>query len=385
MDEKNYHSRLLNISRKMDDVIEKLKSSYIDEKLQMPWLLWLAAAPLRDIAKVKELQQGILTFFTTKAFLSIFPIVAAVFGPWILAFTNLPNWVAPFVTGVIGYLISMVFYFPQLTNFNSDHFHLGAYKTWRKQEYEIFKGAFLDSEGEFYFKGLYDYATSSKEGYQMIQSLIHDFLAQERAEYKSKIYSLEKNIEQHLINTEKITTEYEEFTQGLISERDELLQEFEYVIHLLKDLNTLLFRIHNKGLDIRDLNILTGFSLYELKGRILYQVADVGTSGITATEISLNDSKFSHYGVVKVITEGLNLPYFNHPYPGHVIVSYKMNIDNKKTWVYNFHFDDSNTRAWKLLIENGIIESKEIYRLMHALCLLSQNEKFASSKGAVNQ
>jgi hypothetical protein len=104
MDEKNYHSRLLNISRQMDDVIEKLKSSYIDEKLQTPWWLWLMGAPLRDIAKVKKLQQGILTFFTTKAFLSILPIITAILGPWILSFTHLPSWVAPFITFVLEHL-----------------------------------------------------------------------------------------------------------------------------------------------------------------------------------------------------------------------------------------------------------------------------------------
>lgn len=385
MDEKNYHSRLLNVSQQMDEVIEKLKASYIDQKLEMPWLLWLMAAPLRDMAKVKQLQQGILTFFTTKAFLSIFPILVGLLGPWLLAFTNLPSWVAPFITFVIGYLISMGFYFPQLTNFQSDHFHLGAYKTWRKQEYELFKGAFLDPQGEFYFKGLYDYVTSSKEGYRLIEGLIHEFLANERTEYKAKIFSLEENIKQNLKNTEEITNEYEEFTQSLISERDELLQEFEYVIHLLKDLNTLLFRIHNKGMDLRDLDILTGFTLYELRDDTLFQLADVGTSGNTATEISLDNEKYAHYGVVKVVKDNMSLPYFNHPYPGHVVVSYKMNIDNKNTWVYNFHFDDSDTKAWKLLIENGIIESKEIYRLIHAFCLLSQDKRFKETKGAVNQ
>jgi len=385
MSDKNYHSRLLGISQIWDDVIDRLKISYIDEKLSMPWWLWLAGAPLRDLAKVKEMQQGILSIFTTKIFLSIFPIITAILGPWVLSFTTLPNWAAPFVTFVIGYLISVGFYFPQLTDFKSDHFHLGAYKTWRKQEYELFRGAFLDSEGDFYFKGLYDYTTSSKESYKLIEGLIHDFIANERTEYKSQIFSLEEDKNQILENTDKITSEYEEFTQELINQRNNMEMEFQHVINLLKDINTLLFRIHNKGLNLQDLNILTGFTLYEQRGQILHQIEDVGTSGITATKIDLNDQKYAEYGVVKVIKDKINQPIYNHPYPGHTIVSYKMNIDKKKTWVYNFHFDDSNTKAWKLLIENSIIESKEIYRLIHALCLLSQNDKLKSLKGAVNQ
>ncbi|MCP1161206.1 MULTISPECIES: hypothetical protein [Bacillus] len=385
MDEKNYHSRLLHISNNLDKVIEKLKASYIDQRLTMPWALWLAAAPLRDIAKVKELQQGLKSFITTGALMAILPLATAALGPWVLGFTELPWWATLFVTGVLGYFISMIYYFPQLTKFDSVHFHLGAYKTWRKQEYEIFRGAFLDSEGEFYFRGLYDYTTNSKTQYTMIQSLIQDFLSQERTEYKSKIYSLEQNIKQTLENTEQITAEYEKFTQDLISERDALLQEFEYVIYLLKDLNTLLFRFHNKGMELRDLNILTGFTLYELRGDTLYQLEDVGTSGLSAAKIPIKDKQFSHYGAVKVIKDDQGRPYFNHPYEGHVVVSYKIRIDNKATWVYNFHFDDSNTRAWKLLVENGIIESKEIYRLVHALCLLAQNDRFKDNKEAVNQ
>ncbi|MEI2356683.1 hypothetical protein [Mesobacillus zeae] len=382
-DKNNYHSRLLHISRQLDDVIEKLKLSYIDNRLQTPWILWLAGAPLRDIAKIKELQQGILSFFNSKAFLSILPLISAALGPVILS--GLPNWVTPFVTFILGYLVSMLFYLPQLTDFKSEHFHLGAYKTFRKQEYNLFKGAFLDDIGDYYFKGLYDYTTSSKEGYQLIRSLLQGYISGEKAEYEKEIYRLNQIIDENQINTELITEEYSEFSNELITEKEQMLSEFEYVINLLKDINTLLFRIHNKGIELQDLNILTGFTLYELRGETLYQIADVGTSGITATEIRLKDKKYANYGVVKVINDKLNLPYRNDPYPGHVIVSYKMSIDGKGTWVYNFHFDDSNTKASKLLIENAIIESKEIYRLIHALCLLSQNPKFKSSKEAVNQ
>lgn len=384
MEERNYHSRLLHISLQMDSVIEKLKMGYIDEKLQVAWWQWLLLAPLRDIAKVKDLQKGIATFFTSNALVSLLPLLLAVFGPSVLWFTSLPNWITPLVGYFIGYVITMFFYFPQLTQFKSDHFHLGAYKTWRKQEYELFRGAFLDQTGDFYFKGLYDYSTNSKEGYKMVESLITDYLAHERTQYLARIQSLEDNTKQLNQNMDEITQMYEDFTSQLMHDKSELLAEFEYVIHLLKDINTLLFRIHNKGLELRDLNILTGFTLYELKEDKLHQIADVGTSGITSTVIDINDERYANYGAVKVIKEHPHLPYFNHPYPGHVVVSYRINIDHTATWVYNFHFDDSNTRAWKLLVDNGIIESKEIYRLIHALCLLSQNENLKRQEGAVS-
>ncbi|MDE3840972.1 hypothetical protein C0966_17035 (plasmid) [Bacillus methanolicus] len=384
MDQKNYHSRLLNISNQFDPVIEKLKSSYIDEKYSS-WYVWLATAPLRDIEKVLQLQQGIISFFTGKFFVAFLPLLSAIFGPLLFIPTDLSAWVTPFASGFIGYLITMAIYFPQLTRFDSDHFHTGAYQVFRRQEYDLFKAAFLDPQGEFYFKGIYDYVTNSKEGYRLVERLIHDFLQNERTNYESKIHYFEEKIKDINKNAEEITSEYNAFTEELISERDELLTEFEYVIQLLKDLNTLLFRMHNKGLTKKDLNVLTGFTLYELRGDKLVQIEDVGTSGITAEEISLSDPRYSHYGVVKVIKENLDQPYFNHPYPGHVVVSYRMRIDQKAIWVYNFHFDDSNTRAWKLLVENDIIESKEIYRLVHALCLLSQDFDPKEEKGAVNQ
>jgi hypothetical protein len=384
MDEKNYHSRLLNISKQFDHVIEKLKTSYIDEKYTA-WYVWLAVAPLRDMGTVIQLQKGIASFITGKFFVAILPILTALAGPLISIPTDLPMWVTPFVSGVLGYIISMCIYFPQLVRFTSVHFHTGAYRVFRRQEYDLFKSSFLDPQGEFYFKGIYDNITSSKEGYRLIQRLIQDFLQNERIHYEGKIQSLEDKIQEINSNVERITLEYTEFTEGLITERDELLLEFEYVIQLLKDLNTLLFRMYNKGITLKDLNILTGFTLYELRKDKIVQIEDVGTSGVTATEIYLNDPKYQHYGAVKVINENIDRPYFNHPYPGHIVVSFKLRIDQKAIWVYNFHFDDSNTRAWKLLIENGIIESKEIYRLVHALCLLSQNTQLGSMEGAVNQ
>jgi hypothetical protein len=392
MVEKNYHSRILDLSKKWDGVIEKLKGTYYDKRTSIPWWLWLLFSPLRDITRVISLKEGILSFFKTNAFLSILPILSSILLPlinWALPIkwspdnVNIPIWAQSCASYIFGYVISMVLYFPQLVKFNSRHFHLGAYKTFRNQEYVLFQGALLDKKGDFYFKGLYDYITNSKEGYQMIENLIQNFLHNEKVQYQSRIHYLEETIKEINSSFEDLREDYDDFAQSIISERDELLEEFEYVIELLKDINTLLFRIHNKGLSVHNLDILTGFTLYELKGNKLIQKADIRTSGATPNEIKLNDPRYQHYGMVKVIKDNLNRPYYNHPYEGHVVVSYKMDIDNKGIWVYNFHFNDTNTKARKLLMENGIIESKEIYRLVHALCLLSLD--YFESKGAVNQ
>lgn len=398
--EKNYHSRLLLVSNRFDSVIEKLKTSYIDEKYQWSWWQWLLLSPVRDFAKVKGLQTGIEAFFKTSAFLAIMPFLAAL-GGWLVSLfypfdIPFPEWTVTLISFLFAYIASMVMYYPQLINFKSDHFHTGAYRLFRRQEYDLFQSAFIDEKGDFFFKGLYDYVTSSSEGqkaigelvnngYMNVEKLLSNFVQNERTKYESTIHRLEENNQELKTNMEELNNEYHEFSTSLIADRDEILQQSQNVVDLLKDLNTLLFRIHNKGLATQDLDILTGFTLYELQGNKLVQLEDRRTSGITPKVIDLNDSKYADYGVVKVVKDDLNQPFFNHPYSGHVVVSYKMRIDNSGTWVYNFHFDESNTKAWKLLVQNDIIESKEIYRLVHALTLLTINFKNAGTEGAVNQ
>lgn len=41
-------------------------------------------------------------------------------------------------------------------------------------------------------------------------------------------------------------------------------------------------------------------------------------------------------------------------------------------WVYNFHFDKDNQKVNHLLVKNDIIDSREVYRLIHALCLVTE-------------
>lgn len=287
-------------------------------------------------------------------------------------------------------------YFPQLLEFKSEHFHTGAYRVWRRQEYELFQPSFLDGKDEFYFKGLYDYVTNSTEGHKAIadvvnngfssvETLLNTFVQNDRTKYEAKIYNLEEKISEMELTMESVTKEYDHFIQKQLIERDEILQESQFIVDLLKDLNTLLFRTHNNGISTQDLDILTGFTLYQLVGNKLLRIEDRRTSGASPKMISLDDPTYADYGVVQVIKQKHGQPVFNHPYSGHVVVSYKMRIDNTGTWVYNFHFDESNTKAWKLLVQNAIIESKEIYRLVHALTLLTINSKQTGKEGAVNE
>lgn len=386
MPEKNYHSRLLDVSKNFDHVIERMKASYVDKKIQQAWIFWLLLSPVRDLAKIKDIQDGFLKFLNSSVGLSLVPLISTVLGPTVFMELNFPVYTKNLIAGSIGYLFSMFFYFPLMLNFKSDHFHIGAYKFFRKQEYNLFRSAFLDNTGDFYFKGLYDHVTHSGNVHQLVDKRLSDFLHNERSEYKSEIKSLEDKLQVLTDNSEIVAKQYDEFSSQLIEERDEVLREMEYLIKLLKDINMLLFRKFNGEFSKKDLSFLTGYTIYELRGNELVRIEDVLTSGSSPKVIHIKDKKYANYGTVKVALDSQYLtPFINNPYPGHVVVSFRMNMDNKGVWIFNFHFDTSDNRLWKLLSDDGTIESREIYRLVHALCLLSLEDDYFAKKEAVNQ
>ncbi|SHN24324.1 hypothetical protein [Gracilibacillus kekensis] len=88
---------------------------------------------------------------------------------------------------------------------------------------------------------------------------------------------------------------------------------------------------------------------------------------------------------MEVIKENLDRPVVNNPYQNHKVISYKMKMGlaGEETWVYNFHFDANNKKAMHLLEKADIIDSREVYRLIHALFLLSQGEFNFSKKEAL--
>lgn len=75
----------------------------------------------------------------------------------------------------------------------------------------------------------------------------------------------------------------------------------------------------------RDLNILTGFTLQELKGDKLVLIEDVQTSASSPKKLYIKDKNHYRYGAVRVILDGEKAPpYMKTPYPGHVVVSFRM-------------------------------------------------------------
>lgn len=379
---KNYHSRLLDMSKAFDKPIERLKSSHVNEKYTN-WIVWLLLAPFREIARIGKAQEGIKKFPAESLTALVVP-----FSPFINVYylkvvgdlTSVIEYVGAGTLGfVVGYLFSLVIFFGYLLNFNSDHFHTGAYRKWRNQEYQMLHRALLDNKGDFYFQGVYDYIGKMQAGsneFNALSTKIDDFVTREKDQLQLKYKLMEERYNRLERSKSKQIGEVTKTYEILIEEYDAVVNDVsagsEYVIELIKDINNVLFRMRNDVFSSKDLDLVCGFTLHELRGRELHKLEDVGTSGRTPQVINIDAPYYKDWGVVEVIKKDMKQPVINTPYENHTVVSVKMNIDRAKRWVYNFHFDSDNKKVNHLLVKNDIIDSREVYRLIHALCLITE-------------
>lgn len=166
-----------------------------------------------------------------------------------------------------------------------------------------------------------------------------------------------------------------------LAETEDIIQ---YLIELLGDINVILYRMNNKDLDYKDLTrLLPGITIYKQVGQRLELIADEGTTGASPDTIYLDDANFEHWATVIAAKTNETKPVSNEPRPGYHVISYrmKMGITHSEIWFLNLHINKQlNQKAWHLALNDGIIENNEVYRLLHALCLLIYNQRL---KGAV--
>ncbi len=388
---KNYHSRLLRLSKTFDTVIEVLKNSEVDKKYENKWWIWLLVSPIRDLSQVKNIKEKADNGLTSKLVIALLPFISPIVG-WSGAYWgyDLDVILSTAIAVGIGILFTILLYFPKMLTFDSGHFHTGAYKKFRSQEYELFRSALLDDKDDFFFQGLYDYIGSMIQGdkelddfYQRLDERLERFTTQEKRILETKVSVLQDRLTRQNKDFEDLVNEYEEIIKLFKETNEELIQGTDYVIHLIKDINTLLFRVHNNVFTTKDLNIISGFTLFEQREEGLFKLEDVGTTGATPKVINPDSPIHKNWSVVRVLHSAFNSPIIDNPYENHTVISIKLKMDmhNTKTWIYNFHFDSNDQKVTQLLVNNDIIESREIYRLIHALCLLSldtiQNSKEA--------
>jgi hypothetical protein len=390
---KNYHSRLLAMSKAFDKPLERLKSSYIDERYSN-WIVWLLLSPFREYKRIMKVHEGLKKSFSAETLTaSLIPFSGVATVTYQSLLQNIDGFID--LVGVTalglgaGYMFSLIVFWKYMLDFNSEHFHTGAYRVFRNQEYNMFKAALLDKEGDFFFQGVYDYFERMQAGNEELNSLsqkMTDYFEKDKKQlqikytlYKSLYDRQEKRNEKEI---NKITAVYDSLIQDYDAALKDAFDGAEYVIELIKDINNVLFRMRNKEFATKDLNLVCGFTLYEQRGNKIHKLEDVGTSGRAPKVIDINDSVYKNWGAVEVIKKNMKDPVINEPYENHTVVSVRLNIDETKQWVYNFHFDTDNKKANHLLVKNDIIESREVYRLIHALCLLAEGMSSGTMKEA---
>jgi len=389
---KNYHSRLLHMSKAFDKPIERLKGGHVDAKYSN-WMIWLLLAPLREYTRFIKVHEGLKKLSAESLTALVIPssAILTTLIQWVIGnINNLVDFVGIVTLGLsVGYLLSLIIYWRSLLDFYSDHFHTGAYKVFRKQEYDMFKIALFDKEGDFYFQGVYDYFGKMQAGrdeFTALSDKVTDYFEKDKKQLETKFTLIQNQYNRLQTKSDEKINKITEMYESLILDYDEILKDAsdgaEYVIELIKDINNVLFRMRNEEFTSKDLNLVCGFTLYEQKGKELHKIEDVGTSGRTPKVININDPIYKDWGVVEVIKKNLKQPVINEPYENHTVVSVKMNIDRDKQWVYNFHFDMDNKKANHLLVKNDIIDSREVYRLMHALCLIAERLQSSTLKEA---
>lgn len=135
--------------------------------------------------------------------------------------------------------------------------------------------------------------------YSMVENKLERHFLIEKHQLETKVSLLQDRLGRNDNKKNKTILEYEGFIDQLMNEREELVQGYGFVVDLIKDINTLLFRMRNGIFSTKDLNLLSGFTLFELQEKDLIKIEDVGTTGSTPNVLPLNSKR--NWGAIDVI------------------------------------------------------------------------------------
>ncbi|WP_094699274.1 hypothetical protein [Brevibacillus laterosporus] len=382
----NYHNSLIRLSENFDPVMKKFRKSYEDTQNQgwiMPLLLKLVPDFKRIIDSVKNLDsQGIV-----KSLGSVIPSASIIGIPLAVPYLGVSSLLGFTISGFI-LVISTGRNLWLMTQLDSIHFHVGAYRFLKRREYDLFTGSFLFSD--FSFKGLLYIVNNSLNGeeelnktFEKLKIEFHSFTSTHQARYEEKeAYLLKQNngLEAELLRQKEvinsIITKADQSLNQLYNELSEANLSSEYMADLLDRLITILYRYRNGRFSVSDLKLIADFTIYKMEGAFLKKIADEGTSGHSLGLISMDSKEHATWAAVQVVKTKSTDPLFNEPRKNYYIASYLMKMGNNEMWVYNLHFHrDRNKKAVDLTIRD-IIDNKLLFRLIHVLCLLLQSTGF---------
>lgn len=346
----NYHSYLSEIKTVLDPVINKMRTQAGQSWKGKAWIgpikQW--GSYLKHLKVLKAIQWSTL------------PII----GPTIAAFLagkygQVPIWIC----AVGGLLAALGAYYilvsrceNKMATIGDPNFHVEAFKIKRPTEYQVW--AQFVHKTDFTFEGLYDLVNSV---FSQGNSDIAYFVSYSQSQHDF----MQKSIEELQTTIE----EQKEAISGLEMDLVQSENAVSYLVEIIKKTNQNLYRFVNHRLDFTDLDFISGFSLYRKVGSRLEVILDKGTTGKIK---SLNLDEDTSYAAVIAAKDDLEQAHHSIPYPGRHLVAFRMQMLQDELWVWCFHFDHDDDRALSLILGNGIIETRQIRRLIHAFCLSIQ-------------
>lgn len=365
--------RLEHISQSFDRVIEKIRSAEIDKNLKVKnWIVLWFLLPLLILFDFKSI------FKSMKAlnFSTLVPLFSGTVLYSIVIWTTEIHWLVLLLCiMVVAYLFSFIFLAPKsMCSFDSKYFRIGAYSLFRSQEYELFKSA-LGQDEEFYFSAIpkeLQLIIQENRHYLEIHNRIDCFLNQEKNSLEAKLQSaLDRYTEKeeaYTVAVQSYDDEFEKIKVTLFETQKMLI----FLIEFIKSVNIALYRKKNKCFKVSDMvNMIgTGITIYELdeEKAVLNKIYDEGTTGISPKLISL-DAPYSTAAVVRQNDVSHKL---DEPSQGRFVVSRLFKMGYGKKWVINFHPDITQEKALLLTIPNDILDTDDIMRVIHSMCLIMQ-------------
>lgn len=352
----NYHSFISELKSVFDPILLTMRSQDAS--------MWRGQAWRGPLQSFKGLIRSAGTL--GKIGWGTLPIV----GPGLLIaggiIATMPVWLIAFLTVSILFLVYFIMvmsYTKEMTTIGHVNFHIGAFKTKRPIEYKLW-ATFLYKQNAN-FEGLLNFITPI-------------FNPNEGVAVKSVIEYTKGHVD-------AIRSENEQFRSArdfLQAEVDKHEQAIGYLIDLIKAINKSLYRLVNDCMNFYELDFVCAYTIYRVDGDVIRKIQDKGTTGASPDTIALTEVNADRYASVYVamLPEEEDGFSYNNPFPGRTIASYRMRVLDQ-TWIWNFHFDDSNDKALKLTLSNDIIEIREVYRLVHAFCLVLRKCEIEGREG----
>ncbi|UQZ32660.1 hypothetical protein C2I18_03255 [Paenibacillus sp. PK3_47] len=346
--EGNFKQRLLNLSEDFDDVFITLQKSYADEKLGS-WFMSLLAGLFKQKSFIQILKATYPILITALVslgigFLAEMPILSKVIS--IVAAILLGGIVAGFLQ-----------FMRMIDLKDRNNFHIGAYRLAKRREYDLF---IKYIPFDFSFTGLYDEVVTHNPSLREItirDETIHK-LTDEHNRYVAA--AREQNIK-------------------LQNDIKDLQEQTRLIVDLVKEIITIFYQLTNGYFRSSSLLLFSGFTIYELDetNKVLHKIADHGTTGHSKDRIQVPaEIVDEHYAVIRALRHKKDRyePELDTPYKNRFIVAFSMAMNNNITWIFNFHADEDNNKALFFLLTDSTIETREVYRLIHAHCLILQSQ-----------